>query len=119
MPHNDSQSHSNSYSHSEYDSKYLEPEAQRYSAKLVVMKERFISILDDFKKYYVFSAKNPEVDEYHQHYLNSKSHLQTINKEVFTNISKRLNPNGSVDDKKFKIDISGISFYFISEEAEL
>ena len=80
MPQNNSQSQS----HSDFDSKYLEPEAKQYLAKLVVMKERFISILDDFKKYYVFSAKNPEVDEYQQHYLNSKSHLQTINKEVFT-----------------------------------
>lgn len=78
------QNNSYSYSNSESDSKYLEPEAKRYLAKLVVMKERFISILDEFKKYYIFSAKNPEVDEYHQHYLNSKSHLQKINKEVFT-----------------------------------
>lgn len=72
--------HSQSGSHS----KYLEPEAQQYLAKLVVMKERFTSILDEFKKYYIFSAKNPEVNEYQQHYLNNKSHLQTINKEVFT-----------------------------------
>lgn len=42
-----------------------------------------------------------------------------LRKEVFTTISMRLNTNGSADDKKFKIDISGISFYFISEEAEL
>ena len=45
--------------------------------------------------------------------------LLEFKKDVFTTISMKLNPNGSVDDKKFKIDISGISFYFISEEAEL
>jgi|LakMenE01Jun11ns_1017448.scaffolds.fasta_scaffold9374982_2 hypothetical protein len=45
--------------------------------------------------------------------------LFEFKKEVFSDISKKLNPNGSVDDKKFKIDISGMSFYFISEEAEL
>lgn len=45
--------------------------------------------------------------------------LLEFKKDMFTTISMKLNPNGSVDDKKFKIDISGISFYFISEEAEL
>lgn len=45
--------------------------------------------------------------------------LLEFKKDVFSTISVKLNPNGSVDDKKFKIDISGISFYFISEEAEL
>jgi hypothetical protein len=63
---------------------YLEPHAQKYQAKLVAMKERFVSILDDFKKYYIFSSKNPDVEEYQQHYLNSKTNLQKINKEVFT-----------------------------------
>lgn len=45
--------------------------------------------------------------------------LLEFKKDMFTTISMKLNPNGSLDDKKFKIDISGISFYFISEEAEL
>lgn len=45
--------------------------------------------------------------------------LLEFKKDTFTTISMKLNPNGSLDDKKFKIDISGISFYFISEEAEL
>jgi len=63
---------------------YLEPHAQKYQAKLVAMKERFASILDDFKKYYIFSSKNPDVEEYQRHYLDSKTNLQKINKEVFT-----------------------------------
>ena len=40
-------------------------------------------------------------------------------KDIFDSINKTLNPSGKADDKKFKIDISGITFYFISEDANL
>jgi len=40
-------------------------------------------------------------------------------KEVFDSINKKLNTKGGGDDKKFKIDISDITFYFVSEEANL
>ena len=72
------------YEGSDPNHKYLEPHAQKFFAKLMVMKERFSAILEEFKKYYVFASKNPDVEEYQQHYLNSKSNLQQINKEVFT-----------------------------------
>jgi hypothetical protein len=42
-----------------------------------------------------------------------------FNKEVFDSINKKFNPKGGVDDKKFKIDISDITFYFVSDEANL
>jgi hypothetical protein len=61
----------------------LQPEAKHFSEKITVLSEQFFSILDDFTKYYVFYNKNPEVNEYQQFYLNSKSQLQKINKDVF------------------------------------
>lgn len=67
----------------------LEPQSQAYSEKLNNLSQTFLSVLDDFKKYYVFYNKNPEVDEYQQYFVNSKSQLQTINKDVFE-ISKNL-----------------------------
>jgi len=60
----------------------LEPQAQSYLEKLNNSSQTFVSVLDDFKKYYVFYNKNPEVDEFQQYFENSKSQLQTINKDV-------------------------------------
>lgn len=61
----------------------LEPQSQAYSEKLNNLSQTFLSVLDDFKKYYVFYNKNPEVDEYQQYFENNKSQLQNINKDVF------------------------------------
>jgi len=60
----------------------LQPETKIYQEKLNTLTSTFLSALDDFKKYYVFTFKNPEVDEYQNFFLNSKSQLQNINKEV-------------------------------------
>ena len=61
----------------------LQPEAQQYNEKINSLSEQFFSVLDDFTKYYVFYNKNPEVNEYQQIYLNNKSQLQNLNKNVF------------------------------------
>lgn len=61
----------------------LQPEAKQYSDKIQNLSQQFFSVLDDFKKYYVFYNKNPEVSEYQQIYLNNKSQLQKLNKDVF------------------------------------
>ena len=61
----------------------LEPETNEYQTKLNMIVEQFSSVLDDFKKYYVFTNKNPEVDEYQHFYLENKSQLQNLNKDVF------------------------------------
>ena len=47
----------------------LEPESQKHQDKLKTITEQFSSILDDYKKYYIFSNKNPEVNEYQHYYL--------------------------------------------------
>jgi hypothetical protein len=61
----------------------LEPEPKEYKNKLNTIVQQFSSVLDDFKKYYVFTNKNPEVDEYQHFYLENKSQLQNFNKDVF------------------------------------
>ena len=56
--------------------------------KIGAIETKFFSALDDFKKYYVYYNKNPEVDEFQNYYSNSKSQLQSISRDLFltTNI---------------------------------
>ena len=56
---------------------------QVFLSKINILKEKLPSILDDFKKYYVFYNKNPEYDEYQQMFENIKGNLQKINSELF------------------------------------
>ena len=51
--------------------------------KIDAIKTKFFSALDDFKKYYVYYNKNPEVDEFQNYYSNSKSQLQSISRDLF------------------------------------
>ena len=39
-------------------------EAKQFNEKIVTIKSQFFSALDDFKKYYVYYNKNPEVNEF-------------------------------------------------------
>jgi hypothetical protein len=41
-----------------------------------------------------------------------------IEKKTFQRLSKLLNINGSESDKSFNIDMSGVMYYFILDEAE-
>ena len=61
----------------------LSPPSQRYSEKITATSQQFFAVLDDFKKYYVFYNKNPEVNEYQQFYLNNKTQLQNLNRDIF------------------------------------
>ena len=52
-----------------------------------------LSALDEFKKYYVYYNKNPEVTEFQNYYANSKGQLQSLSKELVTttnNINKSI-----------------------------
>ena len=68
-------------------------EAKQFNEKIVTIKSQFFSALDDFKKYYVYFNKNPEVDEFQSYYANSKGQLQTMNRNMFlltNNIEKNI-----------------------------
>lgn len=55
-----------------------------YDEKIDNLKSEFFSVLDDYKKYYVYYNKNPEVNEFQNYYSNSKNHLQTISKKLYS-----------------------------------
>lgn len=68
-------------------------EAKQFNEKIVTIKSQFFSALDDFKKYYVYFNKNPEVNEFQNYYANSKGQLQTMNRNMFlmtNNIEKNI-----------------------------
>jgi hypothetical protein len=68
-------------------------QAQQFDEKINSIKTQFFSALDDFKKYYVYYNKNPEVNEFQNYYVNSKSQLQTMSKDLFlttNNIDKNI-----------------------------
>ena len=53
--------------------------AKVFDEKITVIQGQFFSALDDFKKYYVYFNKNPEVDEYQNYYENSINLLNILN----------------------------------------
>jgi hypothetical protein len=62
----------------------MEPESQVFETKIDDIKNQFMSVLDDFKKYYIYYNKNPESNEFQNYYANSKSNLQTLNQNIFS-----------------------------------
>ena len=67
--------------------------SKQFDEKINDIKTQFFSALDDFKKYYVYFNKNPEVDEFQNFYVNSKSQLQTMSRDLFlttNNIDKQI-----------------------------
>ena len=57
--------------------------AKQNEEKINIIKTQFFSALDDFKKYYVYFNKNPEVNEFQNYYANSKSQIQTMTRDLF------------------------------------
>ena len=58
--------------------------SSQYNEKISSIQEQFHSVLEDFKKYYVFYNKNPEVNEYQHFFMNSKTQLEKLNKDILT-----------------------------------
>ena len=77
----------------------MEREAQIYDEKIQTIKKRFFSALDDFKKYYVYYNKNPEVNEFQNYYTNSKGQLQSLNKDLFLTTNNIENSIEVLDSK--------------------
>ena len=61
----------------------MNPEANIFDEKIKGIQNIFFSALDDFKKYYVYYNKNPEVDEYQNYLTTSKGQLQQLNSDIF------------------------------------
>ena len=68
-------------------------QAKQFEEKIDTIKTQFFSALDDFKKYYVYFNKNPEVNEFQNYYANSKGQLQTMSRDMLVttnNIEKNI-----------------------------
>jgi len=61
----------------------MDPNALIFQEKINELKDKFLSVLNDFKKYYVFYNKNPEVDEFQNYYVSAKNNLQLFNRDIF------------------------------------
>jgi phosphotransferase system IIB component len=75
--------------------------SQQFDEKINNIEKQFFSALDDFKKYYVFYNKNPEVNEFQNYYLNSKSQLQNMSKDLFLTTND-INKNIEILDNQMK-----------------
>ena len=58
-------------------------QSNEFNEKINKTKTQFSSSLDDFKKYYIYYNKNPEVNEFQNNYMNSKNKLQEISRDIF------------------------------------
>jgi len=85
----------------------------KYNEKINNIKNQFNSILQDYKKYYVFFYKNPEVNEYSNFYYNSKNQLINLNNNLF-NIS--LNIGNDIDKLNETLKILKEKINFIKNE---
>ena len=78
--------------------------SQHFDEKIKNIEKQFFSALDDFKKYYVYYYKNPEVNEFQNYYVNSKGQLQSMSKDLFLTTND-INKNIEILDNEMK-DIS-------------
>ena len=53
-----------------------------YNEKLDALNSQFFSVLDDYKKYYVFYNKNPEYSDYAQAFSHAKNIINGLNRDV-------------------------------------
>jgi len=86
-------------------------QSKQINEKINAIKSQFFSALDDFKKYYVYFNKNPEVNEFQNYYANSKGQIQTMSRELFLT-SNNIDKNIEELDKK----VSDISVRLKKEE---
>jgi hypothetical protein len=80
----------------------MNPQANKFDEKIKNIKNSFFSALDDFKKYYVYYNKNPEVDEYQNFFATSKGQLQGLNSEIFL-VTNNIQKNIKNLDEEMKI----------------
>jgi esterase/lipase len=88
-------------------------QSKQFNEQINTIKTQFFSALDDFKKYYVYFNKNPEVNEFQNFYANSKGQLQTMSRQLFltsNNIDKMIE---ELDERVSSVSVK------LEEEEEL
>lgn len=88
-------------------------QSKQFNEKINTIKSQFFSALDDFKKYYVFFNKNPEVNEFQNYYATSKGQLQTMSRELYLTTN---NINKNIEELDIKVSTISIK---LEEEEEL
>lgn len=60
----------------------LKNKPKQFDEKIKTTAQQFFSVLGDYRKYYVYYNKNPEVSEFETFYSESKGQLQTMSNNV-------------------------------------
>jgi len=76
-----------------------------FKEKIELLKQQLPSILEDFKKYYIFYNKNPEYPEYQQMFENIKSNLNKISSQLFVLSNEVETGTDDLNQKLFALDI--------------
>jgi hypothetical protein len=93
------------------DQPQLIGQAKQFNDKINTIKTQFFSALDDYKKYYVYFNKNPEVNEFQNYYSTSKGQLQSMTRDLFL-ISNNIDKNIEILDNQ----MSSISLQLADEK---
>lgn len=81
------------------------PDPSKFREKIATMNSQLPAMLDDFKKYYVFSNKTPDYPEYQQMFQNIQSNLNSMNSNLFM-LSNDVQSNTDTMNKNlFKVDV--------------
>lgn len=83
-------------------------ESKAFNERINNTKNSFFSVLDDYKRYYVYYNKNPEVTEFQNYYSNSKGQLRQLSKDMLlltNNINNHIeNLDRTMKEKSVKLD---------------
>lgn len=81
------------------------PDSSKFREKIATMNSQLPSMLDDFKKYYVFFNKNPDYPEYQQMFQNIQSNLNKMNSDMFMLSNDVQSSTNTMNKTLFKLDI--------------
>jgi len=77
----------------------------QFNRQIQNLKDQLPSILDDFKKYYVFYNKNPEYPEYQTMFNNTKNNLNNLNSQLFIISNNVESKTDKLNKKLLELDI--------------
>ena len=80
------------------------PDSSKFREKIATMNSQLPSMLDDFKKYYVFFNKNPDYPEYQQMFQNIQSNLNKMNSDMFMLSNDVQSSTNTMNKTLFKLD---------------
>lgn len=80
------------------------PDSSKFREKIATMNSQLPSMLDEFKKYYVFSNKTPDYPEYQQMFQNIQSNLNKMNSDLFMLSNDVQGETDKMNKTLFKLD---------------